>query len=146
MRRADIPEFRTWVEMRRRCRNNPNYKNITVCDEWASDFDQFYADMGPKPSPGLTLDRINNKNGYSKENCKWATRTENNRHRRGVKMTMRIAEKIRKRYVPGVISQKELARRYCISQGTLSVLLAGKTWKSEYMIAGEEGVILVEDD
>jgi hypothetical protein len=69
-----------------RC-ENPNshaYKDygargIKVCQEWHS-FDNFIKDMGnPK---GLTIERINNDLGYSKDNCKWATMKEQSRNRR----------------------------------------------------------------
>ncbi len=71
-------EYRAWKHMKERC-TNPNckeYKNyggrgITVCKEWINSFECFYADMGDKPDKKLSLDRINNEKGYSKENCRW---------------------------------------------------------------------------
>lgn len=77
-----------WAEMIQRCtnRNNPNYKNyggrgIAVCSSWRA-FEQFIADMGPRPSRKHTLERIDNDAGYSPSNCKWVTRRENNRNKR----------------------------------------------------------------
>lgn len=71
--------------MRKRCANPNNThfaryggRGITVCQEWSS-FERFLADMGERP-PGLSLDRINNDAGYSKENCRWATRSEQQRN------------------------------------------------------------------
>ncbi len=74
--------YRIWAGMKRRCKpgNTGNKahlyagKGITVCDEWQS-FPRFLADMGEAP-PGLTLDRRNGDLGYYKDNCRWATRTE----------------------------------------------------------------------
>ena len=73
--------------MKSRCENanRPDFVNyggrgITVCREWAR-FEVFLADMG-EPPVGLTLDRIVNSRGYSKANCRWATRITQRRNRR----------------------------------------------------------------
>lgn len=80
--------YNTWTAMKQRCNNgkNPNYKNygargIFVCSEWDI-FENFLNDMGMRPEPHLTLERINNDDGYYKKNCKWATRTEQNLNKR----------------------------------------------------------------
>jgi hypothetical protein len=73
------PEYTCWVSMIRRCNSesHPRFKDwggrgITVCDRWL-DYGNFLADMGRKPSPRHSLDRINNELGYFPENCRWAT-------------------------------------------------------------------------
>lgn len=82
-------EYRIWRGIKNRCynKNEPAFKNygargITVCDRWRDSFENFYADMGPRPSKDMTLDRTNNDLGYSPENCRWATATQQARNSR----------------------------------------------------------------
>ena len=77
----------SWASMLGRCvnPNNPAFKDyggrgIKVCARWVL-FDNFLEDMGDRPA-GRTLERIDNAKGYSKDNCKWATKKEQQRNRR----------------------------------------------------------------
>jgi hypothetical protein len=74
-------EWNTWNGIKQRCKKNSKekhkyYEAITVCDRWASSFENFLADMGRKPTSKHSIERINNGKGYSPDNCKWATAQE----------------------------------------------------------------------
>ena len=104
-----MPEYNVWSSMKDRCTNfnNVDYKNyggrgIIFCEKWLK-FENFFADMGPKPSCKHTIERILNNGNYEPTNCIWATQTiqshnmrvrkDNNTGYRGINW-----DKIKKKY------------------------------------------------
>jgi hypothetical protein len=74
--------WKLWNSMKRRCYTvgasgyfKYGARGVTVCDKWKNSFEEFYKDMGDPPL-GMSIDRIDNSKGYSKENCKWSTLKE----------------------------------------------------------------------
>lgn len=86
--RKSITEYTTWLGMKQRCNNtkHTSYKNyggrgIKVCARW-NDYINFLQDMGRKPGPEYTLDRINSNGNYEPSNCRWEKRSKQNSNRR----------------------------------------------------------------
>lgn len=85
------PEHYVWRSMLARC-NNPNqnaYKHyggrgIKVCRRWHS-YEKFLADMGSRPSPEHSLDRIDTDKDYKLSNCRWATRSQQQKNKTSTK-------------------------------------------------------------
>lgn len=94
-----VPEYRIWQSMRARCRNpndaayaNYGGRGIRVAARWCGPmgFANFMADMGPRPSPKHSLDRIDNGGDYRPGNVRWATQEiQHSNTRRNVRFTIR---------------------------------------------------------
>lgn len=82
------PEYAAWVNMKQRCVTNREsdagrYKErgIRVCDRWIDSFENFISDMGSRPGPGYSIERLNNNGIYEPGNCIWATAKTQARNR-----------------------------------------------------------------
>ena len=87
-------EYNSWCHMLGRC-TNPKHmyysdyggRGVEVCRKWSDNFEAFFSDVGPKPSPSHSIDRHPNKNGnYEPGNVRWATKKEQARNRRNTRM------------------------------------------------------------
>jgi hypothetical protein len=73
------PEYKCWSRIQQRCYNprfrgfkNCGGRGIKVCQRRLDSFENFYADMGRRPSPKHSIERVNNDGNYEPGNCKWA--------------------------------------------------------------------------
>lgn len=119
--------YASWLSMKARCLNvkNPSYKaygaaGITIDSRWLK-FENFYEDMGDRPE-GTTLDREDNSKGYSKDNCRWATKAEQMSNR---------SNSLRYEYRGRMLSRTELAKLAGISVTTMQQRLYKLHWTVE---------------
>lgn len=128
--RKDSHEYWIWNMVVQRC-TNPNVKNwndyggrgITVCESWLK-FEQFFADMGKRPTTKHSLERIDNNAGYHKDNCVWATRMEQAKNKRNNRvLTVGGASK----------HLAEWAREFCVDH-TLIIERMKRGWSAERAI------------
>lgn len=84
-------EYNAWKNLRRRCLDKSYYqyhhyggRGIKVCERWTGDtgFQNFIEDMGRKPSPKHSIDRIDNDGNYEPSNCRWATASQQRMNQR----------------------------------------------------------------
>jgi len=129
---ARHPLYSTWAGMRERCYKTfnisyPNYggRGIKVCDRWQNSFRNFYDDMGDRPSPSHTLDRLDNNKDYSPENCAWSTKEEQGSNKRNT---------IKLFYRGGVITYRDAAAISGLSHKRLYSRIAMQGWTVERAI------------
>lgn len=85
----ETPEYRAWSQAKSRC-HNPGHsvfasyggRGIVMCERWRNSYEAFLEDMGRRPGPKHSLDRIDNERGYEPGNCRWSTLSEQNSNRR----------------------------------------------------------------
>lgn len=127
-------EYITWKEMKRRCYNprNSQYhlyggRGIVICDRWRTSFVNFLSDMGLKPFPEATIDRIDNNGPYSPSNCRWATKLEQGQNTRKARVLTYNGE---------TMTLRAWARKLGITHRTLSVRIE-RGWPPEKVFSAE---------
>lgn len=119
-------EYRAWKSMKERCynKNSNSYpgwggRGIIICERWLNSFENFFADMGRKPTPKHTLDRFPDNNGnYEPSNCRWATEQQQQSNKRNNKWMECNGKKM---------TQAEWARFFSIKPNNLHSFLK---WRS----------------
>jgi hypothetical protein len=81
--------YSSWQSMHARCytKSHTSFKEyggrgILICERWKNNFENFYLDMGDRPTSDHSIDRIDVNKGYSPDNCKWSTRKEQQNNKR----------------------------------------------------------------
>lgn len=125
--------FRIWQAMKARCdnKNNTNYvyyggRGVSYCENWRT-FSSFLDDMGECPE-GMELDRIDNNNGYYKENCRWVTRAEQVQNSGAAKLDAEKVAHIRKEYANSKRVVGALAKQFGVTKQTIYDVVRLKSW------------------
>lgn len=123
--RSKIREYKNWASMTQRCKNpnNPDFKNyggrgIKICKRWAR-FENFFKDMGHRPTAKHSIDRKDNDGNYCRSNCRWATVSQQRNNRRNNRLFRIGSERL-------TISQ--IAHRFKIPYQRLHSRLTNQRW------------------
>lgn len=115
-------EYKSWCGMKARCLNPRNNRfsayagrGIKVCDAWLGSFEAFFADMGPMPGPGYSIDRINNDGNYEPNNCRWGSSVDQANNRRSTVLVVFDGE---------ILTIAEVAKRAGKSDSSVRRLVA----------------------
>lgn len=101
-----------------------------MAPEWRDSFKRFAADMGPRPSPAHSVDRIDNDGPYTPENCRWATKVEQSRNSR---------HNVRWTYDGRTLTIVEWAEKLGVDPNTLRQRVAGYGWSVERALSTPVG-------
>ncbi len=126
------PEWNAWASMWKRCTNSKHKyygrygcRGIIVCERWKN-FTAFFADMGRRPSPRYSLDRIDNDGNYEPGNCRWATSAEQIRNSSTTKLTVGAVRTIRR--LATTKTHAALALQFGISRQQVGKVINGQRW------------------
>jgi len=130
--KSRTPEYQAWVNMIQRC-TNPNWpqyahyggRGISVCARWQGSFELFLLDMGTRPQQRVSIDREDNMGNYEPSNCRWASRSQQQRNIRNNR-TLTVGDETRLLI--------EWAERTGIALGTLASRLR-YGWESSRIVS-----------
>lgn len=133
--RTSHPLHATWSSIIRRCTipSSGNYeyygaRGIKVCDRWTNDFWAFVADMGGKPSPKHTIERLDYNGNYEPGNCCWATQKRQSRNKRVTRLNEMLVRQIKARFQRGERCF-EIAKSIGAHYQTVRSVIKGESWK-----------------
>lgn len=134
-----IPEMFIWYAMLRRCEDpkdkafvNYGSRGIKVCPRWQNSFYAFYGDVGPRPDPKYTIDRINNSGDYEPGNVRWVTREHQNQNKRTNRYithnseTLTISAWARRRHISRNVLRWRLKHNWSVKEA-IETPIGGKT-------------------
>lgn len=130
-RRIDEPEYTVWRSMKQRCLDAKckSYKDyggrgISIDQTWG-EYEKFLADMGRRPTPHHTIERIDNNGNYGPSNCRWATKAEQSRNRRNVTLYTSGGE---------TLTLRQWALKVGLKYRTLHARVVDRRWNFEAAI------------
>lgn len=132
---SGFPEYKIWIDIKSRCYNPKatvyeyyGGRGVEMCQKWQESFEAFYEDMGPRPSPEHSIDRIDGSGDYEPDNCRWVTQVKQNNNRSINRMitykgkTMSVADwsrhldipydRLRARILRGMPIEKAFSAKY----------------------------------
>lgn len=126
---TESPEYVAWCCMKQRCEYPPfpqwaDYggRGISVCSRWRDSFENFYTDMGPRPSPKHSIDRIDNNGDYEPGNVRWSTHRQQQNNMRSNRLITYNGE---------TLTMAQWSRKLSINYLTLSNRLNRNGWPIE---------------
>ena len=131
--------YHVWSEIKQRSFNirYTRYKyyggrGITICPEWTDKENGFINfrewSLNNGYAEGLWIDRKSNNGNYEPNNCRWVTPKENCNNRRGKKLSLKKANKIRSEYNTNNYTMKILAKKYKVTTSTIQSIIHNRIW------------------
>lgn len=135
VRKPHSPTYSTWSNMVARCHNpkSDQYRwygarGIAVCDRWRV-FAMFAADMGERPSPKHSIDRIDVTGNYEPGNCRWVMGAQQARNRRSSRLTEDDVRWMRWARAYAGVQLSRLGTAYGVAKSTAADAISGRRWQ-----------------